>query len=59
MIAAARALMDNPALSAEEVARKAMEIAADMCVYTNNNFTIESLAIEEESKNEEKDKDEV
>ena len=41
--AAARALMDNSELSAEEVARKAMTIAADMCIYTNHNFLIETL----------------
>ncbi len=30
-------------LGAEEVARKAMKIAADICVYTNNTLTVESL----------------
>jgi ATP-dependent HslUV protease subunit HslV len=28
---------------AEEIARKAMEIAADICVYTNHNFVVETL----------------
>jgi ATP-dependent HslUV protease subunit HslV len=42
-LAAARALFDQEALSAEEIARKAMEIAADICIYTNRNITIESL----------------
>ncbi len=41
-LAAARALYDQD-LSAEEIARKAMKIAADICVYTNENVTIESL----------------
>jgi ATP-dependent HslUV protease subunit HslV len=41
-LAAARALLDQP-LDAEAIARKAMEIAADICVYTNRNITIESL----------------
>jgi ATP-dependent HslUV protease subunit HslV len=41
-LAAARALIDTD-LSAEEVARKAMGIAADICVYTNGNLVIESL----------------
>ncbi len=41
-LAAARALMDQP-LDAEEIARKAMAIAADICVYTNQNLVIESL----------------
>jgi ATP-dependent HslUV protease subunit HslV len=41
-LAAARALMDTP-LSAEEIARKAMAIAAEICVYTNTNIVIEAL----------------
>jgi ATP-dependent HslUV protease subunit HslV len=41
-LAAARALMDSE-LSAEDVARKAMAIAADICVYTNGNLTIETI----------------
>jgi ATP-dependent HslUV protease subunit HslV len=41
-LAAARALMDSP-LEAEAIVRKAMEIAADICVYTNRNVTIETL----------------
>jgi len=42
-LAAARALIDQPGLDAEQVARKAMKIAADICVYTNTNLTVESL----------------
>ena len=41
-LAAARGLaasMEDP----EEIARKAMEIAADICVYTNGNLTVESI----------------
>jgi len=41
-LAAARALMDGE-LSAEDVARKAMGIAADICVYTNRDLTLEAL----------------
>jgi len=41
-LAAARALLDTN-LSAEEIARKAMTIAADICVFTNTTLTIESL----------------
>ena len=41
-LAAARALIDGP-LSAEEIARKAMAIAADICVYTNGNLTVERI----------------
>lgn len=42
-LAAARALADQP-LSAEEIARRAMAIAADICVYTNGNVVVETLA---------------
>ncbi len=42
-LAAAKALMASD-LSAEEIARRAMKIAADICIYTNENVTIESLA---------------
>jgi ATP-dependent HslUV protease subunit HslV len=41
-LAAARALIDTE-LPAEEIARRAMAIAADICVYTNTNVTLESL----------------
>ncbi len=41
-LAAARAMMDGPD-DAEAVARKAMAIAADICVYTNGNLTVESI----------------
>lgn len=41
-LAAARALQDQD-LSAEEIARKSLNIAADICVYTNNNIRIEKL----------------
>ena len=41
-LAAARALMDADK-DAEESARKAMEIAADICVYTNGNVVVEPL----------------
>jgi len=41
-LAAARALLDQP-LDAEQIVRKSLDIAADICVYTNRNVTIESL----------------
>lgn len=41
-LAAARAMMDSNK-SAEEVAREAMAIAADICVYTNGNLTVEKI----------------
>jgi len=40
---AARALLENSALSAEQVVRKSLEIAADLCIYTNRNLVIETL----------------
>jgi ATP-dependent HslUV protease subunit HslV len=43
-LAAARALLDMD-LSAEEIARRAMKIASELCIYTNDNVTLESLAI--------------
>jgi len=42
--AAAIALMENTELSAHDVVTKALNIAADICVYTNRNLTIEELA---------------
>ena len=41
-LAAARALADSD-LDAEAIARKAMAIAADICIYTNDNVTLEQL----------------
>lgn len=42
-LASARALISNTNLSAEEIARKSLEIAADICVYTNHNIITLSL----------------
>jgi len=41
-LAAAKVLMGSK-LTAEEIAKKAISIAADICVYTNNNITIEKI----------------
>lgn len=41
-LAAARALLDQP-LDAEQIARKAIAIAGEICVYTNGNIVVESL----------------
>lgn len=43
-LAAAKALMDQD-LDAEEIGRKALGIAADICVYTNDNLTVETIDI--------------
>ena len=42
--AAARALIDNTELDARAITEKALNIAADICVYTNRNLTIEELS---------------
>ena len=42
-LAAARALIDRDDLDAEAIARKAMQIAAGICIYTNDNIILESL----------------
>jgi ATP-dependent HslUV protease subunit HslV len=42
-LSAARALVDIKDMDAEKIAKKAMTIAADICIYTNDNFTIETL----------------
>jgi ATP-dependent HslUV protease, peptidase subunit HslV len=41
--AAARALSENTGPSAKEIVEKAMRIASDICIYTNENITIEEL----------------
>ncbi len=42
-LAAARALITDPSLSAAAVVRRSMEIAADICVYTNRNISVLEL----------------
>ena len=42
-LAAARALMEIDGLSSEDIARRAMRIASDICVYTNDSVIIETL----------------
>ena len=44
-MAAARALLQNTDLDAEDIVRKSLTIAADICVYTNHNHTIEELEL--------------
>jgi len=41
--AAARALMLHSSLEAEEIVRNALQIASEICIYTNNNITVEVL----------------
>jgi len=42
-LAAARALLENTDLSPREIVQRGLNIAADICVYTNSNITIETL----------------
>lgn len=42
-LAAARALEEHTQMGAKEIIEQALEIAADICIYTNHNFTIEEL----------------
>lgn len=42
-LAAARALAKNTTLSAEDIARKSLEIAGELCVFTNDHITVEVL----------------
>jgi len=41
--AAAKALLDNTELSAKEIVKKSLEIAGELCIYTNMHHTIETL----------------
>ena len=46
-LAAARALMRFSHLSAADIAREALRIASQICVYTNDNIVVETLPVEE------------
>jgi ATP-dependent HslUV protease, peptidase subunit HslV len=43
-LAAARALLENTDLPARKIAEEAMKIAGKICIYTNENFTVEELS---------------
>ncbi|MBX2884164.1 MAG: ATP-dependent protease subunit HslV [Granulosicoccus sp.] len=45
--AAARALLEHTELDAEAIVRYSLETAADICIYTNSNLTIETLRLSE------------
>ncbi|HEY2091267.1 MAG TPA: ATP-dependent protease subunit HslV [Thermoanaerobaculia bacterium] len=42
-LAAARALMKHTPMTAEEIARESLRIASEICIYTNDSITVESL----------------
>ncbi|OEY86629.1 HslU--HslV peptidase proteolytic subunit [Wolbachia pipientis] len=49
-LSAAKALIDVKGISLEKIARKAMKIAADICVYTNHNVVIEKISEKEKKE---------
>ena len=49
-LSAARALYENTNLSAEEIVKKAMFIAGDMCIYTNHHLSLEKIVAKEKDK---------
>jgi ATP-dependent HslUV protease subunit HslV len=51
-MAAARALQDQEGISAEDICRKAMDIASDMCVYTNKCYKYEVMDTKDGQKSE-------
>ena len=42
-LAAGKALLDREDWTAEQIARRALEIAGEICIYTNGNITVETL----------------
>jgi ATP-dependent HslUV protease subunit HslV len=54
--AAARALVRHTNLSSTEIAREAMKIASEICIYTNDHITLEEIEVDVEKANEKKDK---
>lgn len=48
-IAAARALLSNTAMSAEEIVREALKIAGEICVYSNQNIVVETIGAKTET----------
>ena len=46
---AARALIENTDMQAQDIVEKSLGIAADICIYTNNNLTIESIDLSKAS----------
>ncbi len=56
-LTAARALLRHSNLTASEIAREAMKLASEVCIYTNDHITVEEIDIEnEEKENKSRDK---
>lgn len=49
-VSAARALIDVPNMDALQIAKKAMKVAADICIYTNHNFVTETIGVAPEGE---------
>jgi ATP-dependent HslUV protease subunit HslV len=56
-LTAARALLRHSNLSATEIAREAMKIAAEICIYTNDHITIEEICMDNETDESRTSKD--
>jgi len=52
--AAARALVRHSNLSSTEIAKEAMKIAAEICIYTNNHVTMEEIEVDSKTTKETK-----
>ena len=52
--AAARALVRHTGLSSTEIAKEAMNIASEICIYTNDHITLEEIEVDSEKMNEKK-----
>ena len=52
--AAARALVRHTGLSSTEIAKEAMKIASEICIYTNDHITLEEIEVDGEKMNEKK-----
>ncbi len=50
-LTAARALLRHSDLSSTEIAKEAMKMAAEICIYTNDHITVEEIDIEKEDQN--------
>lgn len=57
-LASARALLENTELSARDIVEKSLNIAGEICVFTNTNLTIETLNAGDNSGNKSTDKNE-
>ena len=48
---AAKALLENTDLPPEEIVKKALKIASELCIYTNDNFVLETITPNESQNN--------